>query len=225
MKEKRQGKRKRHTDILFGIASFIAIIFAFIPLILRNKCIHSIVSCFLGPLGEYGSSYIETLGAFLGTFLAITGALWTQRKIDKAKDEKELQESALIVYYDFEFAFADIIKFMNDYLSRKEVSHKKSFNFNIFKEQKEKNHIYIYIDDNWIHTVAKLSSSLKYDEIQKIYKLYGDLSTIKRAFNSSVNEMSQDDAKSAYSVMVSDFCSKKNTEQIMKKLKELSGLK
>ena len=63
-------------------------------------------SWFLSPLGEYGSSYIETLGAILGTFLAITGALWTQRKIDEVQDKKELRESALIVYYDFEFEFS-----------------------------------------------------------------------------------------------------------------------
>ena len=227
---------KRNQNILFIIVCAISAAFVLTPLILRIECIHRMVSWFIGPLGEYGSSYIETLGAILGTFLAVTGALWTQRKIDEVQYKKELRESALIVYYDFEFVFNDIIRFMSCYLSRQQKVCNTLEDFEQFKKIKEMSHIYIYIDDNWIQNVAKLSYSLSSNEIQQIYKLYGDLNTIKRAFNSSINEMSQDDAKSAYSVMFSDFCSidslsplmvslKENIEQIMKKLKELGGMK
>ena len=198
--------RKRNPSILFMIVSAISAAFIFIPLILRIEFVYNAVSWFLSPLGEYGSSYIETLGAILGTFLAVTGALWTQRKIDEVQDKKELRESALIVYYDFEFAFKDIIRFMLHYLLHQDTICNFLNDFEEFKSQKEKSHIYIYIDDNWIHNVAKLSYVLSSDEIQCIYKLYGDLNTIRRAFNSPVNGITEDDAKSAYSVMYKDFC-------------------
>lgn len=228
---------KKKTNILFGVVSAISAVFILIPLILQIELIQRAVFWFLQPLGEFGSSYIETLGAILGTFLAVTGALWTQRRIDKVKDEKDLWESALIVYYDFEFAFKDIIRFMGRYLSRQGTISNTLNDFEEFKVQKEKTHIYIYIDDNWINNVAKLSCSLSSNEIQLIYKLYGDLNTIKRAFNSSVNAMTVDDAQSAYSVMYTDFCKvvtnltrqtppevtlKENVHSIMERLKELS---
>lgn len=230
---------KRNPNILFIIVCAISVAFVFIPLILRIECIHRMVSWFISPLGEYGSSYIETLGAILGTFLAVTGALWTQRKIDEVQDKKELRESALIVYYDFEFVFNDIIRFMSCYLSRQQKVCNILEDFEQFKKIKEMSYIYIYIDENWIQNVAKLSYSLSSDEIQQIYKLYGDLNTIKRAFNSSINEMSQDDATSAYSIMFDDFCKvvinltrytspdvtlKENVKSIMERLKELSSI-
>ncbi len=231
--------KRKNTNLLFIIVSAISATFIFIPLILRIELIHRSISWFLCPLGEYGSSYIETLGAILGTFLAVTGALWTQRKIDEVQDKKELRESALIVYYDFKFAFNDIIRFMMRYLSRQKTICNTLNNLEEFKVQKEKTHIYIYIDDNWIQNVAKLSYTLSSNEIQMIYKLYGDLSTIRRAFNSSINEMNEDDAQSAYSVMYKDFCKiecnltrrtslevtlKEDVQLIMNKLKDLSGV-
>lgn len=233
-------KKKENKDTLFVVVCAISAVFVLIPLMLRIECVHRMVSWFISPLGEYGSSYIETLGAILGTFLAVTGALWTQRKIDEVQYKKELRESALIVYYDFEFAFNDIIRFMDCYSTRQQKVCNTLESFEQFKKIKEMSHMYIYIDDNWIHNVAKLSYLLSSDEIQQIYKLYGDLNTIKRAFNSSINEMSQDDAKSAYSIMFKDFCRisggltipirfdvvlKENVQLIMNRLKELSGVK
>lgn len=231
--------KNRNSNVLFIIVIAISVAFILIPLTLRIGWIHCIVSCFLSPLGEYVSSYIETLGAILGTFLAITGALWTQRKIDEAQDKKELRESALIVYYDFKFAFSDIIRFMNCYSTRQQKVCNTLEDFEQFKKIKEISHMYIYIDDNWIHNVAKLSCSLSSNEIQQIYKMYGDLCTIKRVFNSSINEMSQDDAQSAYSIMFNDLCRitgtlttpinidvalEEKVQLIMDRLGELSGV-
>ena len=113
--------RKRTPNILFIIVSAISAAFILIPLVLRIEFVYKAVSWFISPLGEYGSSYIETLGAILGTFLAITGALWTQRKIDEVQDKKELRESALIVYYDFEFVFNDVKRFMSRYIVHQEA--------------------------------------------------------------------------------------------------------
>lgn len=231
--------RKRNPNTFFMIVSAICTVFILIPLILRIEFVYKAISWFLSPLGEYGSSYIETLGAILGTFLAVTGALWTQRKIDEVQDKKELRESALIVYYDFEFVFNDVKRFMSRYMVHQEAVCNTLENFELFKKIKEISHIYIYIDDNWIQNVAKLSCSVPDAEIQRIYKLYGDLNTIKRAFNSSINEMTEDDAESAYSIMFNDICSitvtltnpvnidvslKENVQTLMDRLKDLGGI-
>ena len=105
----------------FFISIVLTAIFIFSPLYLRCSWLSGMFSCFLLPLKEQGykSSYIETLGAILGTFLAITGALWTQRRFEKEmqlkEEEKEAKREAenrrerfLIIYYDFRFVFDDI---------------------------------------------------------------------------------------------------------------------
>lgn len=48
----------------------------------------------LRPLkeSEYNICYIETFGAILGTFLAIYGTLWTQRKIDERTAKKNYEK-------------------------------------------------------------------------------------------------------------------------------------
>lgn len=224
---------------LFVIVSIISGIFIISPLLLRIPFIYGICSWFLQPLGNsgYKSSYTETFGAILGTFLAVTGALWTQKKIDKAAEKKELKESALIVYYDFKFAFSDIITFMKSYLFSQEKVENIIEDFETYKKLRKK--YYIYIDDDWIHNVAKLSSSLSSNEIQIIYKLYGDLNTIKKVFNTSINNISDDEEKLAYSKMFNEICNiefelknpicievslKENIENIMEKLKVIGDI-
>ena len=90
----------------------MVLLFLVIPLFLRINWVYDSLSWFLQPLrkSEYKSSYIEIIGAILGTFLAVTGTLWTQRKIDSVMEQKEIQKRALIVYYVFCFAFNDLTK-------------------------------------------------------------------------------------------------------------------
>ncbi len=228
----------KNRNVLFVMVSIIGGIFIIAPLLLRIPCIYIAFSWFLQPLGDsgYKSSYVETCGAILGTFLAVAGALWTQKKIDEGTEKKELEESALIVYYDFKFAFNDIIAFMNSYLFMQGKITNVIDDFEKYKKHKEK--YKIYIDDDWIHNVAKLSSVLSNDEIQMIYKLYGDLSTIKKVFNTSINEVSEDEDKSVYTIMFNTICSfdelkystykevvlKDNIKSIMERLKKIGNI-
>ena len=221
------------------MVSIIGGIFIISPLLLHIPCIRMFFSWFLQPLGDsgYKSSYVETFGAILGTFLAVAGTLWTQRKIDEVAEKKELKESALIVYYDFKFAFNDITTFMDSYLFSQRKITNVIDDFEKYKKLKKKYRI--YIDDNWIHNVAKLSPALSSDEIQMIYKLYGELNTIKKVFNTPVNEVSEDEEKSAYSIMFHAICNieaemkhpirievtlKDNIKNIMERLKEVGNI-
>lgn len=227
----------KNRNILFAIICIIVIMFIISPLLFRCPFIRRLFSWFLYPLNNsgYKSSYIETFGAILGTFLAVSGSLWAQRKIDKMSFEKEFRESALVVYYDFYFAFEDIKKFLDEYFLQKGGITDK-LDFEIYRKIKKR--YKIYIDDNWIHNVAKLSSKLSDGEIELIYKLYGDLSTIKRSFNSTLKEKNEDSA--AYSIMFYQIRNSKKIERkcandikvtlnddilcIMRKLIELGGI-
>ena len=192
-------------DLIFYISIILTILFILSPFLVRASFVYSKISSFLEPLGDstYKVGYIEAFGAILGTFLAITGALWTQRKIDRNKEEKEVRESALIVYYDFKFAFEDIVHFMQAYAYSVGTLRNRISCSEKYKEHKAKNHIYIYIDDSWICNVAKLSRSslISSKEIEKIYDLYGNLCTVKRAFNSTEVDVSKVDDCKAYAVI------------------------
>ncbi len=229
----------KNRNILFILVSIIGGMFIIFPLLLRISCIRIAFSYFLEPLGDkgYKSSYVETFGAILGTFLAVTGTLWTQRKIDETTEKKELKESALIVYYDFKFAFNDVTAIVDSYL----FSQRKITNVieDFEKYKKIRRRYRIHMDDNWIHNVAKLSSVLYGEEIQIIYKLYGDLSRIKKVFNSPINEISENEEQSVYSIMFNTICNieaefkhpirievtlKDDIKNIMEKLKEIGNV-
>ena len=184
----------------------MVLLFLVIPLFSRINWVYDSLSWFLQPLrkSEYKSSYIEIIGAILGTFLAVTGTLWTQRKIDSVMEQKEIQKRALIVYYDFYFAFNGLIDFMKSCLL-----YKKSDILNVIDDwdtyMKFKKKYRIYVDDDWIHNVAELTGQLKNDEIQSIYKIYGDLHTIKRSFNNSEKLLEEND-RLAYNIIFCEIC-------------------
>lgn len=71
----------------------ITVLFLMIPLVLKVPVISVVVSSIMNGLkiSEYKSAYIEVLGGIAGSWLAITGAIYTQRKFD---DEKKSAEEA-----------------------------------------------------------------------------------------------------------------------------------
>ena len=199
-------KKNSNWNILFTVISILGGIFVVAPLLLRIPLMQDAFSWFLQPLKDsgYKSSYIETFGAILGTFLAVAGTLWTQRKIDEAADQKAVKESALIIYYDFEFAFKDLVKLMRLYMNTSQIISNVLLDYRAFAKWRKR--CRIYIDEDWIHNVARISHELSSQEVQKIYKLYGDLCTIRNAFNGAAEDISEDDAQIAYSIMFHNLC-------------------
>lgn len=231
--------KKRKNSLLFVTVSIISLLFLIMPFLLRINLVDNALSWFLQPLrnSDYKSSYTEIIGAILGTFLAVTGTLWTQRKIDEGMEQKEIQKKALIVYYDFYFALNDLIDFMKSYLSCK-----KSKTVNVIDDwdtyKKFKKKYRIYIDSDWIHNVAELSSQLENDEIQMIYKIYGDLHTIERSFNNSESLLEEND-KLTYNIIFREICNvevdlsnpisfdvqlKEDKKVLLEKLKEIAQI-
>lgn len=191
---------------IFFISIIISVMFIICPLLLRLSAFETMISLFLRPLKEQGfkSSYIETLGAILGTFLAISGALWTQRRFEQEAEsrieEERKRERLLIIYYDFKFVFDDIQNNMNFYLYKKEgaiYSVLVTKDVDIFRKQWKKFKIHIYND--WIANVASVSKYFTQDEIKLIYEIYGDFDELNQIFEESIEEISDSELKIAYS--------------------------
>ncbi len=73
---------------------FITGIFLFAPLNIKLPFVDDIVSWILLSLKQQGYKSIEVLGAIAGSWLAITGAIYTQRKSEYEKIMKQ-EESSL----------------------------------------------------------------------------------------------------------------------------------
>lgn len=207
---------------LFVIAIIVTLIFVLSPLWLRCDVLHRGVAWMLNGLNDDGfkTSYIETTGAILGTFLAITGALWTQRKIDSQKEALEIKEAATIVFFDFKFAFEDIFKFEQAYSCIKPGSKNQYNDVKYFN--KCRRGIKIYIDSDWIHNVAKLGRVLTREQIRQIYNIYGKLETIKIAFEKEDEEIDVKFAHSIYHMIHADLCDLILLPQIEVKHKDIN---
>lgn len=207
IKKTYNGKQKAAISLVLTVTIPIVlyvILFALSPLLLHFEGIENLISYLLSPLrgSNYKSSYIETLGAlsggFLGTFFAIIGAFLTQKKFDDNAIKKEIKESAIIVFYDFDFVIKDFKKIMNEYYIQMERLRENKFKEDLFRKIIKK--YPIYIDSDWIHNVAKLSSVLDGKEIGYIYELYGYFTTLKKFFNSNLSDYN--DVKEAYDIIM-----------------------
>ena len=161
------------------------------------------IRCFLSIFknDEYKRTYIETLGAILGTFLAITGVIWTQKLSDKHNKHIQNEKNALIMYYDFKFALDSILEIMTVVypLIKNNVMPDDSQIIELFRKLKKKRRI--YIEPNWRQLVTSLRDELSLDEIREAQSIYNRLSIISMSFNANTSETSRKEDKNCYSLM------------------------
>ena len=193
-------------NVLFFIIVIITGIFISSPWWLESDNLSSEVSNILDTLKTegYKTTYIESLGAMLGTFLAISSTLWTQRRENKRQKQNIIKEAAVIVYYDFKFVFEDLFEFEKAYACIRPGVENEYDDLGYFL--KYKSSIKIYIDSNWIANVAKLCNVLSADEIKQIYKIYGDLETIKEVFDRRDEDIDHDTARKIFILIHRDLC-------------------
>lgn len=230
-------KNKRYTFIIVGLLG----IFLMGPIFLRIKPIYNLLSWYLDALSaEYKNTYFEVLANITGTFLAIAGALWVQRKVDRNEEKARAKKAALVVYYDFDLFFNDLVKFAealekSDQYIRSVVQEPSQGDWLKSDFIKSRKALPVHIDFNWIHTVADLQDAFNRDDLRLIYKVYGYIDDLAQILSKPENEVEMNDISSTRNLIRSELCDvtvaprieiriRKDIQQIQERLKGFAEL-
>ena len=148
---------EKKITILFITAIVLSICFLCVPLLLKCQCIYENVQKILASLGNYKSSYFEACGAMIGTFLAVTSAIWIQQKSEEKQKADIIKKNATIIYWDIKMFYRE-----NDILASriqdelKQLQENKQTEEDVIKKfMFLREYSGVYIDANWISTVAE----------------------------------------------------------------------
>ena len=133
---------------------------------------------------DYKIAYVELWGVIIGSFIAIYGTLWAQKKIDEKEKQEEYAKYACVVYYDIYFSCKELIKLFEDTKSKfcLDAINAEDAVDKLCQTAMGRNLLY---NSNWIVDVAQLTTVLTEVEIKHIYKCYEKLENINRAFHSN----------------------------------------
>lgn len=192
------------TTLYFIFICVITFLFVISPLLFRITFIYEFARRYLSVFKnvDYKSTYIETLGAILGAFLAITGAIWTQNLASKYKKKNKTEKNTLIIYYDFKFAMdsiTDILAEIYPLIKKNSLPEDESI-INQFRRIKLKHKM--YIDSNWRQLVADMHDELSANELREAQIMYSRLSVLSMNTNSSMSESNRKEDKIAYALMI-----------------------
>lgn len=156
--------KKWNRKIILVICGII-ILCVMIPLILDKWVFGNNVASNLSnsDWSSFLGSYIGGIVGGIATLSAIIISLNISRKIQM---ESELRENSLIVYYDLVLGLADLKKL---YMNCRNSNYK-----NIPTR--------MFFSDEWIKNIARISGNIR--DIDKMYKLYGDLEMISEEIKS-----------------------------------------
>ena len=190
--------RNRYSNILFAFGCCISAVFILSPLLLRFEYIRNVVSVFFQALdtSEYKTAYIGGFGGLLGTFLAITGSLWTQNRIDKVTAEKEVEQTASILYYELLFALRNVRLLLTHYWLETDNRSSKLTDVALFRRSTK--FFQISVSDDWKKYIAILSDYYSNSEIETLHELYACLADIKLALNPYVDNVPDEILRKAY---------------------------
>lgn len=180
-KEKRKiWKTIKHEilNALLPISVALAVLFLMSPLLLNCDWFSDSVDSFFESLKytEYKGAFIGACGGMIGSFLAITGTLWVERRLSKDNEQKEIEKIALILYYDMTLFYQEVTPLATNIAWILGIPDRN------LKEEKYtqfKNQIGVHIHPDWISITASLKGILSQAEIKQIYSFYGCVSDMK----------------------------------------------
>lgn len=169
--------------IVFGIIVTIVIIFLIILGVLFIAAVPWLLDLFVfgnnmhsalsnGEWSGFLGSYIGGVAGGVGTLIAVYKSTSQVKRYEEKRENDEITENALVIYYDMKFAFCEINKKLSIVNGQLGISDEKLEN--------------VFIDENWIHTVAKIAPSLEPNSpnsIEQLYNLYGHINELKRLDN------------------------------------------
>lgn len=132
---------------------------------------------------DYKIAYVEFWGTIIGSFIAIFGALWTQKRNDRKEAINRRKKYVSIVYFDLYLAYQDLIEIFRETKQKYRLK-------NISDEDSKDKFCEIavtrrlYLSPTWIEDFSQMNDVLSQTEISHIYKCYGKLLDIDRAFQS-----------------------------------------
>lgn len=93
-------KFKRIKVGTFAIMCGITAIFIILPLAMKIPFVSDFIAWIMSALRyqEYKSAYLGIIGGLVGSWLAITGAIYTQRKFDEERKREEKEEKQQELY-------------------------------------------------------------------------------------------------------------------------------
>lgn len=151
-------KRFSIYDNLFYSLVGIMVIIIISPLLIKFECVRNIANFFIIDLYSMKGDYLGMLGTLIGSCLAITGALWAQKRINDNNDFGSVKKSAKLIVFDLERTFK-LIK--SSYIS-------KSFWL-------DRVNCKIKLNGKWDENILAFSGYIKDSEIDDLMKLYDDI--------------------------------------------------
>ena len=159
------------------------------PLLIKISFVYTFVQSILQAFKsrDYKIVYIETIGSLIGTFLAITGALWTQRIVDTNNEQEKAKKIAAIIYYDLSVNIDNFKQILMEVYPEvkldgptDDIKSKTKFRNSYSKNR-------IYFIPNWRDLIIELQSSLSSKQTRELLIIYGKFSMISMSFNATVN--------------------------------------
>lgn len=156
MKRDENSYIQRIIQIFIGTVIFIAIV---------------AYSVFCHTSWDWGSFFGGAIGG-IGTLIAVCITTYqtrniqqeNEKRIDNEKKQKTYQ-NLLIIYYDLRFALLGIFDFADEFFSSSTCA--PNIDKNLLAN--------IYLDKEWIHTVANVSEKLSSEQIGQVYNSYGKI--------------------------------------------------
>ena len=170
----------RNNLLLVFLAIYISTIIT-IPLLVAIPTIHRIVHTYLSPLGALRPAYISFAGTSIGSFLAISGAVWVHSRNEKHETLNVTKNLAYITYCDLKFAYDKLLPIyqtMWKMVPNEFPNDVSSDQIQYFLAQIRL--IYIYLNSDWMKNIANLNHVLAHREIKEVYHIYENYLEIKR---------------------------------------------
>lgn len=214
---------KKSTTWFFAFSCFGAILFLFLPLILRLSCVYDCFDRFLSVFRnvEYKSIYIETLGALYGAFLGVTGAVWAQNLANTQSKSAETERNAQVLSADLKDSVERVKNIVCPFLPHWNPLHADNPSLQRFDQLVNENRIVVLPD--WKQMVLSVEQSIGSEELRLLLITYTKLSEISSLSSSS--DKDNITRSTLYTLLNSVYIKLSELEALQKELNAASNRK